>query len=243
MYLGDFLNSMDYLIENYSSSSVLRISNLKRSIVYVNQVTQTIDFDLDVFDDISTRYYNYRYIILPIVIQHHNGSHLTTLMIDNVLKTIEYFELDNDTYLLSIPALIRDNLLNIYTPNANMYSITHFGHTSFIRYNNYVQRVQYTANPNGGYCVGWGLYMIHLRLMNSAFMSIDFNRVALDYLFSLSPEALTLKIQQYITFMIMISHKQIRNEEFFGYFSKNGYFSLPYELNGLVNSEGYFILD
>lgn len=198
-------NSLDYILSACTNTPLIilpiKLTILNTQSEYLsNENFSTIpeisyslidDILLSDFDSTSTHLY-----------------HSNVVIIDNINKTIEYYEPHGimlnhvSTTLINLPNLIKNTLYN-YLPFTQNYMIINASTTCIIG----PQTKQQQVEPSAGHCLAWSLYFITLRILNHHLNPIIENTSEFLNRFltsTFTPIILDIMIKQFISFVNLL---------------------------------------
>lgn len=130
------------------------------------------------------------------------GGHSNLIIIDNVEKTIEFFEPHGEKFMHTISSIVSiDKLLEkiikdlfIFTKQytfINSASICIIG----------PQALQSKIDPKSGHCLAWSLLFILLRILNSNLTKVNISQFIYEFLITINSNLLDSIIRRFITFI------------------------------------------
>lgn len=200
--LTDFSLKISKDLLNYikTCSNNVRLIIIPVKLILLNSLLTYKEFDFDIE--------NIKFDNLNIEINETDddknmfGGHSNLIIIDNIEKTIEFFEPHGERFMHTISSIISiDKLLEkiikdifIFTKE---YKFVNSASMCIIG----PQALQSTVDPKSGHCLAWSLLFIVLRILNSNLTNVNISQFIYEFLIQINSKSLDSIIRRFITFI------------------------------------------
>jgi hypothetical protein len=189
LYEAQFVSYLDKLVEKFiirhavpiclNHNQVQQDLSVIDHFILIDMTTFQVKVSQATFEYINNFCSRNVFVILPIKLVLVNSSedapqpttaHSNLVIIDNIHRTVEYFEphgitIDHSTSnVFNIPDIV-SKVINILFPFTGGYTNINSAQTCL--FNVGVQYYQNSINSSAGHCLAWSLYFLTVRLLNN----------------------------------------------------------------------------